>query len=86
MVVDYPKLFHEAAQELSRHAAHRISVLAYGGDFDRDGITLKCEDCRRVLVEFMPTVKSLGDEERAHASSGEEKPSVGSAIADSHGY
>ena len=55
MVVDYPKLFREAAQELSRHLAHRISVLACGGDFARDGITLKCEDCRQVLVEFLPT-------------------------------
>lgn len=63
MVVHYPKLFQEVAEELIPHSAHRISVFAYGGDFSRDGIALKCEDCRKVLVELLPPSELSGRHE-----------------------
>lgn len=59
MIVHYPKRYYEVAHELQPHFAHKISVLAYGGDFVRDGIVLKCEDCRKLLVEFLPASYSL---------------------------
>jgi len=47
-------LFDQAAQELLRHLAHKITIPAYGGDAAPDNIAIECENCRELLNDFVP--------------------------------
>jgi len=54
MFFDNPMLFDQAAQELLRHLAHKITITPYGGDAAPDSIAIECEDCRELLIDFVP--------------------------------
>ena len=54
MFFDNPMLFDRAAQELLPHHAHKITIAPFGGDATPDSIAIECEDCDRLLIEFVP--------------------------------
>jgi hypothetical protein len=54
MIFTDPELFEQAVHDLLRHASHKIAVAAFGGDAAPESVTMECEDCHEVLVEFLP--------------------------------
>jgi hypothetical protein len=54
MTFDDPNLFDQAGEQLLPHLEHKLTLTAYGGDAAPDSIALECEDCREVLIEFLP--------------------------------
>lgn len=55
MLFDDPLLFAQAAKELLIHLTHRISIAPYyGGGAAHDGIAIECEDCHKLLIDFLP--------------------------------
>jgi hypothetical protein len=51
-----PELFDRAAAALLPHLGHKITIMAHGGDFAPDDISVECEDCRQALINFQPEV------------------------------
>jgi hypothetical protein len=63
MIFHNPMLFDQARQELLPHLTHKITVTAYGGDAAPDTITVECEDCHEVLIDFSPDSERLDPEQ-----------------------
>jgi len=48
-------LFDQATKELLPHLTHKITITPYfGGDAAWDGLSVDCEDCNEVLIDFLP--------------------------------
>jgi len=54
MIFNDPKLFERAAEELIQHVSHKIGIMLIRGDTAPESLTIECEDCHEVLIEFLP--------------------------------
>ena len=54
MVVQNSSLFAEIDRQLQSHASHRVTLARYGDTLSADWIGVECQDCRTVLIEFLP--------------------------------
>jgi hypothetical protein len=53
MLFDKALLLEQATQDLLPHLTHKISIDSQGGGAAPDGISLVCEECHEVLVDFV---------------------------------
>ncbi len=54
MVIQNSILFAELSKQLQAHSAHRVSISSYGDTLRCDWMGVECQDCREILVEFLP--------------------------------
>jgi hypothetical protein len=66
MVIENPALCTEVARELRPHASHKITLAVYGDTIASDWIVVECQDCQRLLVEFVPAVVVSQDPGKVH--------------------
>jgi len=58
MIIQDPALFRKLAQQVESHSGHKIFLTSYGNDTATDGIGVECDNCRELLIEFLPTFDS----------------------------
>jgi len=51
---DNPRLFGESTQYLLPHLAHKLTVNSSRSGRALDSISVLCEDCNEVLIDFLP--------------------------------
>jgi hypothetical protein len=64
MIVQNSSLFAELERELLSHSSHRVLLARYGDTLSADWLGVECQDCRRLLVEFLPSPNSACDPEQ----------------------
>lgn len=58
MVIHNSTLFAEMSRQLQAHSSHKVSITSYGDTLACDWMGVECQDCREILVEFLPASNS----------------------------
>jgi Family of unknown function (DUF6166) len=64
MIVQNSSLFVELSRELLSHSSHRVRMARYGDTLSADWLGVECQDCRKLLVEFLPSANCVRDPEQ----------------------
>lgn len=58
MVIHNSTLFAGLSKQLQAHSSHKVSISSYGDTLACDWMGVECQDCRKILIEFLPAPNS----------------------------